>query len=274
MKKPLVSVVIPTYNRLLCLGELMESLSQQTVQDFEVIIVNDGGESVEPVKELYPELHIMIINMEENLRHVHARNRGIVKANGEYIMLIDDDDLLVPFHMEMMVNEIGEDDLIYSDVEIINFEEINGVRVPINRHLFAYEFDLLAMRRFSTFVSSGCLYRKEIHQALGMFDPNVHNYWDWDFFLRVAENHRIKRIPAAGVLYDFSEANDNQSKNLSSSRKFYLDRFCEKHNLGSLPIKNFFLLLEEPEVVQRKAESKILWDGKPFKSRVAPVLKK
>lgn len=272
MNQPLVSVVIPTYNRLMLLGELIEALSRQTFQDFEVIIVNDAGESVDILKELYPNLNLMIVEMEENSKHVHARNQGLKWANGELIMLIDDDDLIVSTHMETMVNAIRGYDLVYSDVEIVNFQLENGVRTPANRFLFAYEMNLEAMKRFSTFVSSGCIYRREIHNELGIFDPDVHNYWDWDFFLRVSEKHRVYRVPVAGVLYDFSDVNNNLSKDHSStSRRFYLDTLSKKHNLGYLPTKNFFLLLEEPEVRQRKAESKQIWDGEPFISKLVPV---
>ncbi|OLS33672.1 glycosyltransferase [Bacillus sp. MRMR6] len=269
MQKPLISIIIPTFNRLYHLAELMESLSMQTFQDFEVLIVNDAGESVDSVKFLYPELAITIINMEENLKHVYARNSGLMQAQGELIMLIDDDDLLVPSHIETMINELNGFDMIYSDVEIVNFQQQSNVRVPAERFLFAYELDYEAMRNFSTFVSSGCLYRKEIHETIGLFDPEVHNYWDWDFYLRVADNYRVARVAGAGVLYDFSDSNSNQSKDFSEARRLYLDRLSEKHNLGPLPMKNFFLLLEEPEVMKRKAKSKIMWDGKSFISRLA-----
>lgn len=171
MYKPLVSIIIPTYNRLFSLAELVESLSRQTFQDFEVLIINDGGEHVEQVKTLYPDLNISIINMEKNSKHVHARNRGVMSAIGEFIMLIDDDDLLVPTHIDTMLKEISGYDLVYSDVEIINYQHVKGIRIPVNRFLFAYELDLMAMRKFSTFVASGCLYRSSIHRTIGLFDP-------------------------------------------------------------------------------------------------------
>ncbi|NRD76768.1 glycosyltransferase [Bacillus sp. BRMEA1] len=267
MAEPLVSIVIPTYNRLLQLAELADALSRQSFQDFEVIIVNDFGEKVDGIKELYPNLNISIVEMEQNSKHVHARNKGVLDASGEFIMLIDDDDLILPKHLETMLAEIHGYDLVYSDVEIVNFRMENHVRVPADRFLFAYDMDLQAMRRFSTFVSSGCLYRREIHQTLGLFDTDVYNYWDWDFFLRVSEQYRVKRVPIAGVLYDFSDTNNNQSK-VPSSRRFYLDKLVEKHNLGDRPTENFFTLLNQPEVVRRKAESQIVWDGQPFVSKL------
>ncbi|MDQ6600504.1 glycosyltransferase family 2 protein [Bacillus salipaludis] len=267
LSQPFVSIVIPTYNRLYQLAELVEALSRQTYKNFEVIIVNDCGEKVDVLQEVYPDLNLVIVELGENSKHVLARNQGVLRAKGEFIMLIDDDDLIIPTHLETMVGAIEDYDLVYSDVEIVNFAVEHQVRVAASRFLFAYEMDLEAMRSFSTYVPSGSLYRRELHQTLGLFDPDVHNYWDWDFFLRVAENHRVHRVAKAGVLYDFSDANNNQSKD-PASRRDYLDKLSEKHQLGSLPTKNFFQLLEQPEVKQRQAESHILWDGQPFRSRL------
>ncbi|TYS69500.1 glycosyltransferase family 2 protein [Sutcliffiella horikoshii] len=264
---PLVSVIIPTYNRFTMLSELMEALVLQTRKDFEVIVINDGGGRVDSLKEYYPELDLTIIDLTENVKHVQARNIGVSFAKGEYIMLIDDDDLIVPTHLETMIEKIKNVDLVYSDVEIVQYVRKNGVREAKNRHLFAYALDLDAMRKFSTFVPSGCLYRSYLHDRIGKFDPQMKNYWDWDFFLRVSEKFNVARSEVAGVLYDFSEENSNQSKDLSSMR-CYLDRLSEKHNLGELETKNFWLLLEEPEVKKREAPSKIIWNGMPFISKL------
>ena len=265
---PKISIVIPTYNRLSELAELVESLSQQTYKNLEVIVVNDGGESVEVLSTLYLELDITILNLKENMHHVHARNVGVQNASGEYIMLMDDDDLIVPTHVETMVKALEGYDLVYSDVEIIDYEEGNNTgRTAKTRKLFAYTYSLEGMKKFSTFVPSGCLYRKEIHQSIGMFDENVKNYWDWDFFLRVAKRLKVNRVNCAGVLYSFSQHGNNQSKDLERMR-IYLNILSEKHNLGYLPTKNFFLLLEDPELKAREAESNIVWDGKPFVSRL------
>jgi hypothetical protein len=95
----------------------------------------------------------------------------------------------------------------------------------------------------------------------------MYHYWDWDFFLQAVDRFRVKRVPVASALYAFSNAGDNMSANLEDMRPF-LDKLSAKHNLGQLPTKNFFLLLEEPEVESRKAQSEIVWDGRPFVSRL------
>lgn len=267
---PLVSVIIPTYNRPADLAELLESLHRQTFRSFEVIIVNDAGESVEPVIRLYPELDVTLINSPANVQHVRARNMALAAARGEWIMPCDDDDLLVTVHLERMLAESDDADFLYSDAEIVGYErDASGlVRVPRRRRLFAYTYDPAAMRQFSTYIPSGSLYRKAIHDDIGPFDPDMYHYWDWDFLLRVMPRYRVKRVAMAGVLYAFSSSSDNLSGDLGGMRA-YLDRLCAKHGLPPLPVKNFYLLLEEPGVKARETDSERLWDGLPVRSRLA-----
>ncbi|KPV56444.1 hypothetical protein QJ48_27650 [Paenibacillus sp. A3] len=211
-RQPLISVIIPTYNRLDVLAELIESLWRQTYRHLQIIVVNDNGEPVDELKELYPELDLTMVDMESNLKHVHARNRGLELVRGDYIMLCDDDDLLLPSHVERMLREIEDSDLVYS-----------------------VQFSVA---------------------------------WDWDFYLRAAEQFRVKRVPAASALYAFADSGNNMSGNLEDMRP-YLDKLSAKHGLGELPTKNFFLLLEEPEVKARRAETELLWNGEPVVSRRA-----
>lgn len=264
---PLVSVVVSTYNRPFELCELIESLSRQTFRDFEIVVVNDAGSSVDFVADLYPELNIRVINHVTNCQLVHAKNTGIEQASGRYIMLCDDDDLLLPVHMEKMLQNLQGFDLVYSDTEIFNFHWVHQVRVPSDWSLFSYDNDYQAMHRFSTFFSSGSLYPKDLHLEIGLLDPSVQPYWDWDFYLRVGKNHRIGKVPIASVLYAFAENGSNMSSQHSASRQF-LERLAAKHNLGSLPTANFKSLLTLPELQARQTSSLRLWKGEAFRSRL------
>ena len=274
MNAPLISVIIPTYNRPVALAELLESLSRQTYANFETIIVNDAGCAVDEVAALYPELRIRLTRTPGNSGHVAARIHGLELARGPYIMLCDDDDLLLPGHMELMLHHLhdGEYDLVYCDAEIVELREAadgkSRIPVPSSRRLFAYRLDAEGMRTFSTFIPSGCLYDKSLHDRIGAFDPSMHHYWDWDFMLRALAQARVGRVPVASVLYAFANAGGNQSGDLGDMRQ-YLDRLADKHALGELPVKNFFLLLEEPAIRSRAADSFIVWDGAPIISRRA-----
>ncbi len=264
---PVVSVIIPTFNRQAALAELLEALLRQTYRDIEAIIVNDAGHPVEGIAALYPELDVRIVNLPVNSYHVRARNAALPLVRGEFIMPIDDDDLILPDHIERMVSEIGDADLVYGDAEIVDYAERDGMRHPKSRMLFAYKHDPVLFRTFNTYIASGSLYRSAIHDEIGPFDPEVRNYWDWDWMLRVLSRYRVKKIPRAGTLYTFAaEGGDNQSANQEKMRT-YLAKLCEKHGLGPLPTSNFFLLLEEEALRARRAASEIVWDGKPLRSR-------
>lgn len=267
-----LSIVIVTHNRLEALCELLETITAQSENADEIVIVNDAGESVETVKALYNELPITILDLKENVKHVRARNEGVKQATGDAIMLFDDDDLMTPGHIERMLNALKSSDFAYSDAEIVSFRQKNGTRYPETRRLFAYTWDLEQMRKFSTYVPSGSVYKRSIHKKIGYFDPKMHNYWDWDFFLRVAkEGFTIKRVPAASVIYAFSDTGDNQSAELHGARENYLKALSEKHRLGKLPTKNFAVLLEEPAMKKREAASERVWDGNPVESRLVDL---
>lgn len=268
MSQPLVSVVIPTYNRPDALAELLECLLRQGRPDLEVIIVNDCGTDVRPVCALYPELDLSVIDQPQNRKHVTARNAGVRRARGRFIALCDDDDLVLPGHLDRMLAEIDGHDLVYADTEIVQFEQRGRTRYGVERLLFAYRFSPELLRITNTFFSSGCLYRRDLHDRIGFFDEEVFHYWDWDFILRTAAAGRVKRVPVASTLYAFAAAGDNMSGAHSQMRP-YLDRLSAKHGLGELPTMNFFLMLEQPMLKAHQAPSQRVWDGEPVVSRWA-----
>lgn len=271
MAEKKVSVVIPTYNRPLPLSEALESLANQTYPLFEVIVVNDGGEAMDHVTNLYPELNVRLLHQDKNSGHVRARNIGVQAAKGEYILLLDDDDMIMPQHVEKMLAEIEEADAVYCDAEVYQYEWDEQGRVPTEKMLFAYEYDPQLLRKYLIIIPSGTLYRRTVHERIGgYFDEEVHNYWDWDFFLRLTTHCRLKRLPVASTLYAFaSYEGDHQSAHFSEKRENYLRRLCEKHHLGELPMENFYTMLNNQELKVRQAATQRLWDGSRVISRYA-----
>ncbi|MGL4819264.1 MAG: glycosyltransferase family 2 protein [Bacilli bacterium] len=259
-----VSVIIPTYNRRLMLMELLRTLRLQTILPYEVIIVNDAGESVDDVEASFPELNVRVLNQATNALHVVARQTGIEAATGDWIMFVDDDDLLVPEHIEHMLMNAGDASFLHCDAELFQYTWMDGVRVPTEVRLFAYETSALGMRSFSTFVPSGSLIRRSLLEVLGALDSTVKHYWDWDLYLRAMQMAMPKRIPWAGVLYAYhGNGNSNQSNNEKSMR-LHLDRLIEKHGLGALPTSNFFKLLDAEDVASRYAPGLRPWNGRVF----------
>lgn len=240
---PVVSVIVPVYRRERELAELLDSLSAQTMQQFEVLLVNNDGPDKRSLLAPYENLDIRYIELGEN-HHVKARNLGVNEARGTYILLLDDDDALLPTHIEECLQDLQEADFVFTDAELFRFEWRDDTRHITSREPFAYELDLERLRQDSIYIPSGSMYRKELHDELGMFDESVYNYWDWDWILRVAGNHRIVHPPRATVLYAFN-GTDNLSAQQDEERRRYFERFCEKHDLREMTMKNFQIVQEE-----------------------------
>jgi len=94
------SVIIPTYNRATLLEETIDSVLNQTFKDYEIIVVNDGStDNTAEVLQSYGD-KIIIIN-KENSGAEKSRNAGAEASHGEYLVILDDDDLLFPWTLEV-----------------------------------------------------------------------------------------------------------------------------------------------------------------------------
>jgi glycosyltransferase involved in cell wall biosynthesis len=101
MATPLFSIVVPTYGRPGYLGECLLSILQQTVEDFEVIVVDDA--SPEPVELPVEDARVRLLRRDTNGGPAAARNTGMAAAGGTYLAFCDDDDLFAPQRLQLAV---------------------------------------------------------------------------------------------------------------------------------------------------------------------------
>jgi len=96
-EKPLVSVVMATYNRATIISKTVENIFQQNYRPLEVIIINDGSSdnTLAVLKHLQKTFDFKLINNAQNLRLQKSLNRGLQRATGKYIARIDDHDLWI-----------------------------------------------------------------------------------------------------------------------------------------------------------------------------------
>lgn len=107
-KKPLVSVIIPVYNCAEYIGECIDSVAEQTYDNIEIIVVNDGSKdgSENIIKDKRKRYRNILYYKQRNEGVSAARNLGIKKAIGEYITFVDGDDLVGKYLVECLVNQI------------------------------------------------------------------------------------------------------------------------------------------------------------------------
>lgn len=204
--KPLVSIVTPFYNQGAFINETIDSVVKQTFANFEYIIVNDGSskEDSAALKKLPKDKRIKIINHEKNIGNgspAAARNSGIERAKGKYVMCLDSDDKLDPTYIEKCVLLMeGKPSLSVattktqsfgSSDEIMNYCEYD----PIN--LFS-----------NNIVTTAAMFRKQAWQEVGGYKKEI-GYEDWEFWINLAEHgHFGELIPEP--LFQYRVAADSR----------------------------------------------------------------
>lgn len=133
MVKPTISIIVPVYNSSAFLKKCLESILMQTYSDFELLLINDGSTDTSlDIALSYANLdnRIVVIN-QENLGVSSARNNGLSKASGDYIVFVDADDWLEQDYLSVLINDIviNDADLVcggYYDYSVY------AKRLPIN----------------------------------------------------------------------------------------------------------------------------------------------
>ncbi|MRR34214.1 glycosyltransferase [bacterium] len=194
IQEPKVSVIIPCYNYGRYLPDAVASVIAQTFQDFEIVIVNDGStdntrEVAEQLIDVYPGYRIRLINQPNSGDPALSRNRGISEAQGEYILCLDADDMIMPEMLRetaAILESVREISIAYTDQ--IYF----GAGVERVVRLREYDFSGLTQANIMGYCS---LFRKKAWEDVGGFAAGI-GYEDWDFWISCGENgHFAKRVP-------------------------------------------------------------------------------
>ena len=192
-KKPLVSVIIPTYNRAWVLREAIDSVLAQEFKDFELIVVDDG--STDNTGEILDSYEQDILVLRQSNKGVSAaRNLGIAEAGGQLVAFLDSDDLWLPRKLSRQVDYFN----LNPDTVINQTEEIwmrNDVRVnPKDRHrkpsgmIFEHSLGLCLVS------PSAVMIQKTLFDAVGVFDDNLPACEDYDLWLRISCRYPVHLI--------------------------------------------------------------------------------
>lgn len=264
MKEPLVSVIIPTYNRPQ-VREAVKSVLDQTYENLEVIVVDDCSDT--PAKEYLKDVEderLSLFRHEENRNGSAARNTGISEASGFYIALLDDDDVWEPEKLRVQVQELkGRDKsyrvcytgakMVYSDHEEQIIPEKEGDITE----------ELLKMEVNGSFGST-LLVEKEVVDEVGGFDEEFDMHQDWEFLLKVLEQCKIcvvkEPLIEREVMYGY-EPRDLDF--LVKNKRRFLDKFEDKID------QTGFLNSRE---IRAKHYIKISQNA-AFKGKIRPALK-
>jgi len=196
---PKVSVIIPTYNRAHLIKRAIQSVLNQTYQNFEIIVVDDGStDNTEEIVRDFNNEKIRYIRYNENKGAAFARNTGINVARGEYIAFQDSDDEWFPHklqrQMEVFKNASPEVGVVYTGSwRIRNNERIylplfTGKQRESNIYKGVFEARTAGMPTPAFIVKKECFIRA------GVFEERLRRFEDWELWLRISKYYEFRYI--------------------------------------------------------------------------------
>jgi len=213
-----VSVIIPTYNRASLVCQAVDSLLSQTRIPDEIIVVDDGSTDETPaVLQTYDAQVIVIRNPQKE--RSNARNVGLAHATGDLVAFLDDDDTLTPQSIEIRAAFLEQNasfDVVYGDILMTDFNGTEqgfysvktGIAAP-SGNVFA-AFAERNRRPIHAF-----MFRRNILDKTGVFNPALTCLEDYHFWLRVAMHSQFHYLDEVVGVYRF---HPNQTTTLQRRR--------------------------------------------------------
>ncbi|MCM8775444.1 MAG: glycosyltransferase [Candidatus Omnitrophica bacterium] len=184
-----VSIIIPTYNRKHLVSDAIESVLAQTYKDYEIIVVDDGSTdgTEEMIRSKYGDrLHYI---RQTNQGISAARNAGIRSAKGDFIAFLDSDDMWLPEKLEKQITYLDQhSNLGFLCTRFKAYSIHNKDAVRFGPEGFSTKFAELLMS--DNFIpTSTVMVRRAVLDDVGLFDPDIPTYEDFDLWLRIAKKY-------------------------------------------------------------------------------------
>lgn len=227
---PLVSVVLPTYDRPERLRRAVESVNEQTYGNVELIVVDDHSST--PAEQVLADysfegLRVRHIRHAENEGANTARNNGIEAARGEFIAFLDDDDEWVPTKLERQVRVFSEADpevgVVYTGMRLLYSE---GTRTVVNTTEGDVTKDILVGRPLAPF--SAVMVRAAVIERAGLPDERFPSWQDREWYLRLSQHCRFEPLPEP-LTIQCRENEDRITRDFEAKRDISYPLFLSKH---------------------------------------------
>jgi glycosyltransferase involved in cell wall biosynthesis len=224
---PKVSVIIPCYNQGEYIEEAINSVLAQTFKDYEIIIINDGStdKKTNLILSNLRVKHATLIST-PNRGLSGARNNGIKKARGEYILPLDADDRIDPTYLEKASKLLDRDPLLkIVYCKAFTFGERKGSwKLPEYSH---------KKMLFRNLIFCSALFRKKDWKEVGGYSPKMSGGWeDWDFWLSLIERGgKVKCIQEVLFYYRLTKDSMTKSMNKESRINMHMELMRNHQNL-------------------------------------------
>jgi glycosyltransferase involved in cell wall biosynthesis len=222
---PFFSIIIPVYNRVDFIAKTIYDALDQTFQDFEIIIIDDGSEdATEREIQKISDKRVRYFKT-KNRERSHARNYGLKQAKGKYINYFDSDDMMYPNRLQTVYNFIesnSEPDVLYTHYDFINEK---GEKIGrMNRHYESFTKDIL----YNNFLATDAVFLKKGVATQFPFDENrqIITAEDWELWLRMHTTHNFKECAIS--TFAMMQHDERSLNSISASRIEERDLYFSK----------------------------------------------
>ncbi|MBT6051410.1 MAG: glycosyltransferase [Candidatus Scalindua sp.] len=247
LKRPLVSVVMPTYNYAQFIGDAIRSVLDQTYENIELIIIdNYSKDNTEDIVASFSDTRIKYIKFRNNGSIAASRNVGISESQGKYIAFLDSDDMWKSAKIKKQIELLEKDDnvfLVYS--RYIITKDGNFLRIyPKGKKLSSGNCFVPLFLSNNFIGSCTVLMKNELKQNNFIFDTDIRliTVEDYDLWLRIAKKKRIAYIDEPLAVYRQHGNNASMGirplllKNLQVTNRY-------RHDVNGILLMRKYLLL-------------------------------
>ena len=246
---PLVSVIVPTYNRPESLKFAVASILNQRYQQIEIIIINDAGTDIaDQVAQWNLRNNIVYLQHATNKGQGTARNTGLRAARGKYIAYLDDDDIFFPDHIERLVAALEQSSYRAAHTTAFRSHQVKqGNRcvevkrtVPYNT---AATHDKLLVQNCVPILC--IMHEKACLEKAGYFDETLKTHEDWDLWIRISRYDAFLHIPQVTAMVTWRDDGTTTTSRISNGLRDVTLRMYETYHDW---------VKDKPHVAARQAE--------------------
>ena len=201
---PKISVVTPSFNSIHTIRDTIESVRSQDYRNWEHIVI-DGGSTDGTVDLLKQYPHLIWLS-EKDEGHYHAMNKGILRATGDVINILNADDCLRPGALSVVSEAFQkhpEWDALFGDIQYVN----EAGNMIYRRKEARYDYNVLRYARVCYVIHQTLFVRKSVHDRLGLYRHKDYlNCCDYEFILRLGKNAcKVGHVPRFLIDYRYHE---------------------------------------------------------------------
>jgi teichuronic acid biosynthesis glycosyltransferase TuaG len=242
---PKVSVNVPCFNSEKYIAETLQSVLDQTFEDFEIIVVNDGStDRTEEIVKTFSDPRIKYY-YQKNMGLSNTRNRQLALSSGEFIAFLDHDDIWMPEKLELQLRTLIKENanFCYTKVRRITYSKegkeissrVIGKRIPYSGHRL-----IMKLCERNPITGSSVMIESKLCKKIG-FNPRLKRLEGYDHILRASPDIRSSYVDRELVIYRMYPTNTTTLlSNISSEELKIINESFVKLNLEKVERRKFY----------------------------------